>query len=125
VLGTPGKIGYMSDTLKHLLDGIYYPTLEAKQGMPYGLYVHGGDDATGAVRSVEKVAARCAGSGSRRPSRSLALSTAPPSRPAASSAARWPRTLWADPRNTVVQCLQDASSSRLLRDDKHQDRWPC
>ena len=35
---------------------MYYPTLEARVGMPYGLYVHGGDDTTGAVRSVERVA---------------------------------------------------------------------
>ena len=56
VLGTPANIGYMSGALKHFLDGVYYPTLEARVGMPYGLYVHGGDDAAGAVRSVERVA---------------------------------------------------------------------
>ena len=56
VLGTPANLGYMSGALKHFLDGVYYPTLEAKHGMPYGLYVHGGDDTGGAVRSVEKVA---------------------------------------------------------------------
>ena len=56
VLGTPANIGFMSGALKHFFDGVYYPTLEAKTGMPYGLYVHGGDDTTGAVRSVEKVA---------------------------------------------------------------------
>jgi multimeric flavodoxin WrbA len=55
VLGTPANIGYMSGALKHFFDGVYYPTLEAKVGMPYGLYVHGGNDTTGAVRSVEKV----------------------------------------------------------------------
>ena len=57
VLGTPANIGYMSGALKHFLDGVYYPTLEAKRGMPYGLYVHGGDDTTGAVRAVERIAA--------------------------------------------------------------------
>jgi multimeric flavodoxin WrbA len=56
VLGTPANIGYMSGALKHFLDGVYYPTLEAGVGLPYGLYVHGGDDVTGAVRSIEKVA---------------------------------------------------------------------
>lgn len=55
VLGTPANIGYMSGALKHFLDGVYYPTLEAKVGMPYGLYVHGGNDTTGAVKGVEKV----------------------------------------------------------------------
>lgn len=55
VLGTPANIGYMSGALKHFFDTVYYPTLEARVGMPYGLYVHGGDDTTGAVRAVEKV----------------------------------------------------------------------
>ncbi|HVM27560.1 MAG TPA: hypothetical protein VM433_07800 [Mycobacteriales bacterium] len=45
----------MSGALKHFLDTVYYPTLEAKVGLPYGLFVHGGNDTTGAVRSVEKV----------------------------------------------------------------------
>jgi multimeric flavodoxin WrbA len=56
VLGTPANIGYMSGALKHFFDTVYYPTLDAGRGTPYGLYVHGGDDVTGAVRSVEKVA---------------------------------------------------------------------
>jgi NAD(P)H-dependent FMN reductase len=56
VLGTPANIGYMSGGLKHFFDGVYYPTLEARVGMPYGLYVHGGSDTTGAVRSVERIA---------------------------------------------------------------------
>lgn len=56
VLGTPASIGPMSGALEHFLDGVYSPTIEAKQGMPYGLHVHGGDDTTGAVRSVEKIA---------------------------------------------------------------------
>lgn len=55
VLGTPANLGYMSGALKHFFDTTYYPTLEAKVGLPYGLYVHGGNDTTGAVRSVERV----------------------------------------------------------------------
>jgi len=55
LLGTPANIGYMSGALKHFFDGVYYPTLEARVGLPYGLYVHGGNDTTGAVRSVERV----------------------------------------------------------------------
>jgi multimeric flavodoxin WrbA len=55
VLGTPANIGYMSGALKHFFDTVYYPTLEAGVGTPFGLYVHGGDDVAGAVRSVEKV----------------------------------------------------------------------
>jgi multimeric flavodoxin WrbA len=55
VLGTPANIGYMAGALKHFFDTVYYPTLDAGAGTPYGLYVHGGDDVAGAVRSVEKV----------------------------------------------------------------------
>ena len=50
LLGTPANIGYMSGALKHFFDGIYYPCLEATRRRPYGLYVHGASDTTGAVR---------------------------------------------------------------------------
>ncbi|MFP4636382.1 MAG: flavodoxin family protein [Nitriliruptoraceae bacterium] len=56
LLGTPANIGYMSGALKHLFDRCYYPCLEATQGRPYGLYVHGNLDTTGAIRSVQTVA---------------------------------------------------------------------
>jgi multimeric flavodoxin WrbA len=56
VLGTPANIGYMSGALKHFFDSVYYPTLTAKAGAPYGLYVHGNNDAAGAVRAVESIA---------------------------------------------------------------------
>ena len=56
VLGTPANIGYMSGALKHFFDQIYYPCLQAKTGAPYGLYVHGGSDTTGAVRAVKAIA---------------------------------------------------------------------
>jgi len=56
LLGTPANIGYMSGALKHFFDGIYYPCLEATQRRPYGLYVHGASDTTGAVRAVESIA---------------------------------------------------------------------
>jgi len=54
---TPANIGYMSGALKHFFDGIYYPCLEATKRRPYGLYVHGGMDTTGAVRAVESITA--------------------------------------------------------------------
>ena len=56
VLGTPANIGYMSGALKHFFDQIYYPCLQAKIGAPYGLYVHGASDTTGAVRAVAAIA---------------------------------------------------------------------
>jgi multimeric flavodoxin WrbA len=56
VLGTPANIGYMSGALKHFFDQIYYPCLDATVRRPYALYVHGNNDATGAVRAVEAIA---------------------------------------------------------------------
>ena len=45
----------MSGALKHFLDQIYYPCLEATVGRPYGLYVHGDSDTAGGVRAVEAI----------------------------------------------------------------------
>jgi multimeric flavodoxin WrbA len=56
VLGTPANIGYMSGALKHFFDQVYYPCLHAKDGAPYGLYVHGASDVAGAVRAVTSIA---------------------------------------------------------------------
>jgi NAD(P)H-dependent FMN reductase len=55
VLGTPANLGYISGALKHFFDQIYYPCLEATTRRPYGLYVHGNSDTTGAVRAVESI----------------------------------------------------------------------
>ena len=55
VLGTPANIGYMSGALKHFFDTVYYPALEEAKGSPYGLWVHGNSDTTGAVRAVESI----------------------------------------------------------------------
>jgi len=56
VLGTSANIGYMSGALKHFFDMIYYPTLTAKTGASYGVYIHGNSDTTGALRAVESIA---------------------------------------------------------------------
>jgi FMN-dependent NADH-azoreductase len=56
LLGTPANIGYMSGALKHFFDTVYYPVLEATRGLPYGLYVHGNNDTTGARRAVLAIA---------------------------------------------------------------------
>ena len=56
LLGTPANIGYMSGALKHFFDQVYYPCLDDTAGRPYGLFVHGNSDTTGAVRAVEAVA---------------------------------------------------------------------
>ena len=55
LLGTTANIGYMSGALKHFFDTVYYPTLLAKHGMPYGYWVHGNNDTTGASRAIESI----------------------------------------------------------------------
>ncbi|SEG62170.1 NADPH-dependent FMN reductase [Thermomonospora echinospora] len=55
VLGTPVNIGYISGALKHFFDQIYYPCLEATVRRPYVAYLHGGSDATGALRAIETI----------------------------------------------------------------------
>jgi NAD(P)H-dependent FMN reductase len=55
VLGTPANIGYMSGALKHFFDTVYYPCLDATVGLPYAVYVHGGDDTAGALSGIQKI----------------------------------------------------------------------
>ena len=66
VLGTPANFGYMSGALKHFFDTTFLAvggalddsggpggeSAGATKGRPFGLYVHGRYDTTGAVRSV-------------------------------------------------------------------------
>lgn len=65
VLGTPANFGYMSGAMKHVFDSTFLQiggalsddgTGEQSEGAtsrhPFGLYVHGRYDTTGAVRSV-------------------------------------------------------------------------
>src|SRR5437870_9413849 len=55
VLGTPANLGYMSGALKHFLDQIYYPCLDETAGRPFGFYLHGNSDTTGAARAIETI----------------------------------------------------------------------
>jgi multimeric flavodoxin WrbA len=65
LLGTPANFGYMSGALKHFFDSTFLQIGGAldpigaagesegeTKGRPFGLYVHGRYDTTGAVRSV-------------------------------------------------------------------------
>lgn len=55
IVGTPANLGYMSGALKHFFDQIYYPCLEATVRRPYGAYLHGNNDTTGALRAIESI----------------------------------------------------------------------
>jgi multimeric flavodoxin WrbA len=55
LLGTPTNFGYMSGALKYFFDRIYDPCLEHTRGLPYALFVKGRSDASGAVRSVQRI----------------------------------------------------------------------
>ena len=55
VLGTPANLGYISGALKHFFDQIYYPCLTTTTGRPFGGYVHGNNDTTGALKAIEMI----------------------------------------------------------------------
>lgn len=55
LLGSPANLGYISGALKHFFDQIYYPCLDETVGRPYGLYLHGNSDTSGAELAVEKI----------------------------------------------------------------------
>jgi multimeric flavodoxin WrbA len=55
VIGTPENFGYMSGLIKDFLERIYYAVLDETPGLPYALFVKGGHDGEGAIRSVERI----------------------------------------------------------------------
>jgi multimeric flavodoxin WrbA len=57
VLGGPVNLGMMAGALKHFFDQAYYPCLDHTAGRPFGLYLHGNDDAAGARRDIGKIIA--------------------------------------------------------------------
>ncbi|MER3452777.1 MAG: flavodoxin [Acidimicrobiia bacterium] len=55
IVGGPVNLGYLAGAVKHFFDQIYYPCLEATRGRPWALYLHGQNDATGALRAAETI----------------------------------------------------------------------
>lgn len=55
LLVAPANLGWMAGALKHYFDTIYYPCLRETIGRPYAAIIHGNNDTTGALRSIEQV----------------------------------------------------------------------
>lgn len=56
ILGTPENFGYMSGAMKDFLDRVYYPLEGRVEGLPYACFVSAGNDGSGALRSIERIA---------------------------------------------------------------------
>jgi len=56
LLGTPENFGYMSGALKDFFDRTYYHCEGKLTGLPYAVFVSAGNDGTGAVREIGRIA---------------------------------------------------------------------
>jgi NAD(P)H-dependent FMN reductase len=56
MLATPECFGYMSGAIKDFLDRTYYPCEGKRIGLPYALLISAGNDGSGAVRGIERIA---------------------------------------------------------------------
>lgn len=56
LFGTPENFGYMSGALKDFFDRTFYPAEPHRLNLPYALFVGAGNDGSGAVRAVERIA---------------------------------------------------------------------
>jgi len=56
LLGTPENFGYMSGAMKNFLDRTYYPAQGQVNGLPYAVFISAGNDGSGALNSIERIA---------------------------------------------------------------------
>jgi multimeric flavodoxin WrbA len=56
LVGSPENFGYLSGAVKDFLDRTYYPAEGKTIGLPYALLVSAGNDGSGAVRALERIA---------------------------------------------------------------------
>jgi multimeric flavodoxin WrbA len=56
VLGTPENFGYMSGMVKDFFDRTYYGAQEKAFRKPFVVFISAGNDGTGALRAIERIA---------------------------------------------------------------------
>ncbi len=56
LIGTPEHFGYMAGAIKDFFDRTFYPVQDRVDGLPYAIFVSAGNDGTGAVTSIERIA---------------------------------------------------------------------
>lgn len=56
LIGTPENFGYLSGAVKDFLDRTYYPAEGKTVGLPWAMFVSAGNDGSGAVRALERIA---------------------------------------------------------------------
>jgi multimeric flavodoxin WrbA len=56
LIGTPENFGTMSGAVKDFFDRTYYPAEGKTVGLPYALFVSAGNDGTGAIREIGRIA---------------------------------------------------------------------
>jgi multimeric flavodoxin WrbA len=56
LIGTPEHFGYMAGAVKDFMDRTFYPAEGKVDGMPYAVFVSAGNDGTGAVSAIDRIA---------------------------------------------------------------------
>ncbi len=56
LLGTPENFGYMSGGMKDFLDRTFYPCEGKLEGMPFAMFISAGNDGTGALNAIRRIA---------------------------------------------------------------------
>jgi flavorubredoxin len=56
LLGTPENFGYMSGAMKDFFDRTFYPVEGRIQSLPYAMFISAGNDGTGAIRAIRRIA---------------------------------------------------------------------
>ncbi len=56
LIGTPEHFGYMAGAVKDFMDRTFYPAEGKVDGLPYAVFVSAGNDGTGAVNAIDRIA---------------------------------------------------------------------